>query len=806
MTNEKHPMHFTVEDRILFFLRPYIEFEGAVQVPFEITQQGIAMSVWVQRSAVPRSVRNLIEKGFVLEFKAHVKGFPRRRKVYSLTRDGLIESTAISERVESIKIPVILPNGVKKELSFRMLTEEVNSLVKLKSDMFEKLKKYRENPSIKPVDILNYLGKENHETYSLLDICQTVVDEIETFTKLNTDTAASITEIGRRKLDTLKNRNRPNIQPPEYFIGRRSEIKEILGAIHDKNVNLIFIYGMAGIGKSTLVSELISKYLKDQDVFYYRIHTWDHPLDIYTSVWEFIQENYRMDISQPKTITSMRYAISSVSSRMATTVLVIEDIHLASEEVRVGIAAIMDLMCTSGNVTFVITSRDRQSIFSQTDSRGKEALYINLRGFSSDEVREYLARLDLKNVDGLDDMLHWSSGHPFLLYLLKKASTGKFSMNHIERFVEEEMLSMLDDRKKHLLAYMSIFGGSVPSDDLDFIVSVKTPKEPLDSLSELLKLHFPAKQFDWKGTDIVPLVDMGMVLEDGDLYIVNPLIRETITGRLNNYEKRWYHLAVAMKKYEIFLKERESLDARGIMEHLKAAKMIRTMAQLYLRFEDVIRKSGDKAFFREVLEYIIVQDNSSSILEPLERCSILLAVSHLHYELGNLAECESSLLASLSIYETMKIDSPNLLGRINYELGRYYTRMERPDMARAHLEKSISIFRRNGLFSENRIIKFRNYSALGDTYWLERDYKAANEYYTKALSELEEAVDMPESIKEELRIAAVTSVENIDDAMRIFDGVMDRLNKVIETANLGIGKEIVSDYYLKWILSQNMIT
>ena len=178
MSKKRKPWHFIVEERILYFLARYIDYDGAVQVPFDITQEGIALTIWIRRSAVPRSMKNLINKGLAREFKAHVKGFPRRRKVYALTQAGLKEATEISARVDSVRVPVIMPDGEKKELGIKEIVEELNTLLGIRNELVKELKRYRQDQKFWAIDVLNYLSKDIAADYELERMCSEIIQDI----------------------------------------------------------------------------------------------------------------------------------------------------------------------------------------------------------------------------------------------------------------------------------------------------------------------------------------------------------------------------------------------------------------------------------------------------------------------------------------------------------------------------------------------------------------------------------------------------------------------------------------------------
>ena len=77
-----------VQERILLHLRDYVAFIESVEVPFALSQMGIANAVAIARSNVPRAISGLKEQGLLIERQAHVSGVMRKRKSYFLTSNG----------------------------------------------------------------------------------------------------------------------------------------------------------------------------------------------------------------------------------------------------------------------------------------------------------------------------------------------------------------------------------------------------------------------------------------------------------------------------------------------------------------------------------------------------------------------------------------------------------------------------------------------------------------------------------------------------------------------------------------------
>ena len=106
MSEAPQNLHFTIEDRILLHLLDYVKMREEVQVPANITQQGISDGVHIKKKHVPRSLKAMKDKGLVTERTAHVAGKSQRMKTYFLSRDGEERARRLRHHIKGISIKV----------------------------------------------------------------------------------------------------------------------------------------------------------------------------------------------------------------------------------------------------------------------------------------------------------------------------------------------------------------------------------------------------------------------------------------------------------------------------------------------------------------------------------------------------------------------------------------------------------------------------------------------------------------------------------------------------------------------------
>ena len=92
-----------VQERILLHLLDYSDFKDSIEVPFALSQMGIANAVAIARSNVPRAIAGLKDQGILVERQAHVKGVSRKRKAYFLTDSGVSLARETWERLNDAR-------------------------------------------------------------------------------------------------------------------------------------------------------------------------------------------------------------------------------------------------------------------------------------------------------------------------------------------------------------------------------------------------------------------------------------------------------------------------------------------------------------------------------------------------------------------------------------------------------------------------------------------------------------------------------------------------------------------------------
>ena len=201
-----------VQERILLHLLDYSDFKDSIEVPFALSQMGIANAVAIARSNVPRAIAGLKDQNILVERQAHVKGVSRKRKAYFLP-------TAVS-RWQARRGNVSL-NG--PFVSSWTTNPPSHHAWRCKGVLpFE----------MRPVDIIRYIDEHN-----CLDVRNLSADLVERDLSKHVEKqlVTSLADLPRLR----------------HFYGRTTELDNMVNLLEARATTLL-VPGIAGIGKTTV--------------------------------------------------------------------------------------------------------------------------------------------------------------------------------------------------------------------------------------------------------------------------------------------------------------------------------------------------------------------------------------------------------------------------------------------------------------------------------------------------------------------------------------------------------------------------
>ena len=499
-----------VQERILLHLRDYSDYFEAVEVPFALSQMGIANAVAIARSNVPRAIAGLKDQGLLIERQAHVTGVSRKRKAYFLTEAGIVLAEETWGKLRSFPLRCIISGG---EIISTTLGEasEVLSI------------------SMRPVDVIRYLDDNG-----VMDARTLSEDLIERDLSKHVEKQLVIS------LGDL-----PRLR---HFYGRTIELEmmaDLLEARDDPSraVRTIHVAGIAGIGKTTVASKLIERFMHRRNLLYHRCQDWDGARSFLEAVADWLANigdgmlsDYLAATPVPRANDAARILADALS--VAPSLIVIDDYHKVSDPVlhQTIQALALSMPKIEQDVGLVLFSRSHKVAVASKDAEGNIiSMPMVLGGLDIEASRSLLPAFENIEKEQVMFIHNLARGHPLVLELINRGAPATAFHETLENYISVEIFNKLSAEQKRLLGALAIFREPVP---LEALAAQELDTDELDSLVE----QGLARRADAETYDVHDLVREFLLIGIGQD------TAETLHGHAAN----WYstHLSSAESKIE----------------------------------------------------------------------------------------------------------------------------------------------------------------------------------------------------------------------------------------------------------------
>ena len=473
-----------VQERILLHLRDYVDHADKVEVPFALSQMGIANAVSIARSNVPRAISGLREQGYLIEKQAHVTGVSRKRKAYFLTDDGAKLADDIWSKVGMQVVRVIGKDGRASNMELSQALEGT------------------ELP-LRHVDVIRYLDDSGTIDLSVLS-----ADLIER------DLSKHIEKQLVTSLSDLPRTRR--------FYGREMELENMVNLLEHQSGSIL-VPGIAGIGKTALSAKLIESFTHRRNLLYHRCQDWEGARAFLEAVSEWLSAMGSDDLSDYLASTPVpqpQMAVNLISEGLESSpsLIVIDDLHKVGDETLISVLRSLSLKIPElDNVGLVMFSRSFRMVVPESDSSGRiVTLVMPLDGLDQEASRKILTTMQDIEMPQFLHIHSLSRGHPLVLELINRGSVGGTFHETLEAFVEKEIFSRLSGAEKRLLGAIAVFREPMP---LEAISAIDMETDLLDDL-----------------------VEKGLARQaDSENYDVHDLVREFLTRSMEDSLKQSLH-------------------------------------------------------------------------------------------------------------------------------------------------------------------------------------------------------------------------------------------------------------------------
>lgn len=646
-----HNTLITVEKRILLHLLNYHNFNLKYDVPFTLTQDGIAKAVGTGRNYISNSVKKLMVKGQVRECIGHIKHQKKIQKYYVLTPEGKEYTKNLKSELADKEITVKLQDGNEKTM-------------KLKNVM-PFLTKEKISPDITELDICKITSKDG-----ILDIEDLKKTKKVRFIDFTTGTPKIV-----------------------HFFGRKQEITTLKKWIEDKEGhNIIYIHGMAGIGKTTLTSKLIEDYRQSKHLFWHNFNELDTLRGTLLKLAEFLSKlgDDHLEIYLRARSSPDYYEVSRILGKsigVIDAVLVFDDFHKSCDKIRMFFVYILRMLDSSSKTKVLILSREIVPFYDERDTiEGKIIAELEVEGLDFESSKTLLSEKGI-NKKRFKEIYDFTGGNPLFLEIVE-------SKDRLERYMHHEIFSRISKDDRKILGIISIYRYPVLEDAL-------------------------AVNDDINFEKLYILTEKSLVKKDvNNRYFVHDVIRQFFYSRLLSSQRKKYHLLAA----QWFENREESIDLIEAIYHYLQGGEYKKASEVAIDRSLSILEGGYCSEFLAILERLNEREIGTNIW-----VEILIIKSSACNMCG---EWKKALL-----YFTQSADIASMIGdkklqiKSIYESGLILEEQNRFDEAMDCFMKCLDISRRAD-YPLGIGIGFRG---IGRIYWRKSEHKKAILNFKKCL-------------------------------------------------------------------------
>jgi tetratricopeptide (TPR) repeat protein len=724
-------------------------------MPFAVTREGISEATGMGLSHASRVINKLKKIDHLITVRGRAKGKNRTQDFHFLNAKGKKYANSVTKKLNKTKIQVRGLDDSPQELGF------YEALDILKETKFSK---------ISALDMCKYTSEEK-----VLDISD-LVSEME-------------------KRFTYHTENVPRIT---HFFGRVKEMGQLKKWMaHKEKHNIIFIHGMAGIGKTTLAAKLLEDYSGSTHLFWYDFREMDTLRGMLFKLAGFLTElgNDHFELFL-RTRTSYDFneitKILGDNIKKMNSILVFDDFQKSNDEIRRFFIYFLAMVSPSSQTKMMILSREIVPFYDSRDVISKKTVAeLGLEGLDFESSKKLLGDQGIKK-QNFKQIYGFTAGNPLFLEVFQ-------SGGHMERFVHDELFAKLGDAEKKVLSYLSIYRYPISED--------------------FLRYH---DDFDFE--TMYNLTRKSLVKKDAkDSYYIHDILKRFFYLQLNTSTRREYHFFTA-KSYQ---NNNEAINLLEAIYHYQEANQKNKASKLAIEYANKILDCGFSLEYIALLERfderdlkaytygetLILKGKAYTVLGEWKKAlkffndsidfaninNIEKLKIRAYYESGHILEEQNEFKKAREFFQkgldrSRSIDYSMGLSEGYRGLGRIYWRNSKFKMAIKNYNKCVELCKKSG---ENQILASA-YIDLGNAYDEMYEIPKAIEYYKKSIDILSKLNNAPELGRAYMNLA-VTQKHNQEYVKAIdnYKKHVELVKPIKAVRMLGYGYSGISFCYAK---------
>lgn len=709
----------SVEERILLHLLRRNTPKYTFNVPYALTRIGIAESVRANCSYASIPLRELIKKGYIKQYTGRVNFCKRSQRYFLLTDKGKKYASKKSMELSNEYILLKTSDNTKKTLFLDEIISFSNE--------------NEECPRITEMEVYTFTTKER-----VLDI--------------------EVLKKNRKKQIVDFSSEAPMIV---HFYGRKKEIVTLKEWVNDENNNVIFIYGIPGIGKTTLVAKFIEDYRQTKNLFWHDFQELDSLHSVLSKLAEFLSElgcpDLEIQLHKHRKLDCLE--ISNILKKIVGSldaILVFDDFHRANETLRNFFGYFQKIFISPSKLKIFILSREILPFYDLRDViKSRSVAELELEGLDFESCKQLLNEKNIEK-DDYKEIYKFTAGNPLFLEIIE-------SKDCIDRYLYE-LFSNLEEDERNILEIISIYRYPVSDDCISSCGDFS-----FDTLFDLTKKSIVKK-------DVY------------DRYFIHDIIKSYFYKNIPPSKHKSLHLSAAR-----WLEERENpIEILESIYHYFCAEDYENASKLVINYSSTILENGLTTELLGILEGTDEKKFNNGIW-----MKILMVKGKACNMIGEWKKALQNYNCSTDIANLTGDKACE--GNALCKSGHILEEQNELEKALRHFNKSLEVSQKNN----NQIGAGSAYHGIGRIYWRREDRKKAIQNFRESLKIAEKLDNL------ELMASVYIDMGNVYDeqsetekAIECYNKSLDILNKVnnpFETsralANLGITYRNMGEYY-----------
>ena len=507
------------EKAIVLYLFEFLRHQDDTEMPPGVTASTMSRTIGISQPRLIDALRKLKSIGKVNEWLAPIKGYPGKRQVFFLTKDGEKLAMFMSDELKVSRLVLRTDRGGTEELFLSAIKKRLGF-------------------APRPVEVVASMGENS----------------VVSIAKLKEVHAAWIDQEAAPDFVDFSS-NAPRVP---HLVGREKEKEAVRRFMASLDAQVLVVKGIDGIGKTSLIASIIGEYKRHMHVYWTRFREWTTMEMTLNEIARFLAKmkdgtlrNYLVSTKVPDVAESVRIMENALYDTKI--LFILDDLHMVSDKrVMALLSSLLDAIEGMMGAKVIVMGRTIPPFYSRTDLERKGLIMeMPLIGIDEKATIELLSEYKVDAAKA-KDIFDITEGHPLYIELVRALGPPIKKMK-VTRYIEEELPERLPAPERVILNILSCF--RVPTTSVGIIRVVTDLAYKGEPMGER-----PGQD------DMASLVDKCLIMTDADgyLYDMHDTLREYFYDNLSPRGRRDINISIASH----FQKSQEDPARFEVLHHL----------------------------------------------------------------------------------------------------------------------------------------------------------------------------------------------------------------------------------------------